>query len=278
MASKNNPSRALDKRMKAKGLGRLRWYCTPCQKQCRDENAFKQHTLSEGHVRTIQNSFGDGSVSKAIDDFSNQFQSEFLKLLKTSHGEKAVEVNRFYQIYIAQRDHVHLNATRWRSLTDFTKHLGREGLCRVEDKSETESGNNGLWVAFIDRSPAAIARQEALGRMEKQETTSAKIEARILQQQIDRAARLPAAEEKQPTELIRPAGETVRLSLPTFSKTTIQKEKPTQKERPNVFRAAKKKLASEKSGPTDGDRQPGKRKSEGINVDSGDRSTKKLKL
>jgi len=53
----------------AKGLQKLRWYCqarstpskpTPlltlgppqvCQKQCRDENGFKCHTSSEGHLR-----------------------------------------------------------------------------------------------------------------------------------------------------------------------------------------------------------------------------------
>lgn len=28
-------------RMKAKGLGRLRWYCQVCEKQMRDENGFK---------------------------------------------------------------------------------------------------------------------------------------------------------------------------------------------------------------------------------------------
>ena len=41
----------LNKQMKQKGLTRLRWYCQICEKACRDENAFKQHTLSESHVR-----------------------------------------------------------------------------------------------------------------------------------------------------------------------------------------------------------------------------------
>ncbi|KAJ8106580.1 hypothetical protein ONZ43_g7021 [Nemania bipapillata] len=272
MSAKNNPSRQLDKRMKAKGLGRLRWYCTPCQKQCRDENAFKQHTLSEGHVRTIQTTF-DGSVRKAIDDFSTQFQSDFLKLLKTSHGEKAVHVNRFYQVYIAQRDHVHLNATRWHSLTDFTKSLGREGLCRVEEKEDGEGGVGGLWISFIDRSPASISRQEALARAEKQDSTSAKIEARILQQQIDRAGRVPVTESQKPTEVIRTAGEAVQIQLP---KITMQKQQPASRERPNVFRAARKKLASGTSGGADSDRKAGKRTNQETDgIDADDRSAKK---
>ncbi|KAI0867583.1 domain of Kin17 curved DNA-binding protein-domain-containing protein [Hypoxylon argillaceum] len=273
MSAKNNPSRQLDKRMKAKGLGRLRWYCTPCQKQCRDENAFKQHTLSEGHVRTVQAAF-DGPIDKAIDNFSSQFQSDFLKLLKTSHGEKAVQVNRFYQIYIAQRDHVHLNATRWRSLTEFAKSLGREGLCRVEEKEDGEGGVGGFYISYIDRSPSSISRQEALARAEKQDSTSAKIEARMLKQQIDRASRAPVAESQQPTEVIRTPGEAIQIQLP---KITIQKkQQPSARERPNVFRAAKKKLASETSGGTDADRQAGKRTSRDTDtIGSDDRSVKR---
>ena len=39
--------------MKAKGLSRLKWYCQMCQKQCRDENGFKCHRMSEGHQRQM---------------------------------------------------------------------------------------------------------------------------------------------------------------------------------------------------------------------------------
>lgn len=67
--------------MKMVGLGRLRWYCTPCDKQCRNENAFKQHTLSESHVRRIQNI---GNVNETINNISQQFQAEFLDQLRTS--------------------------------------------------------------------------------------------------------------------------------------------------------------------------------------------------
>ncbi|KAI0540518.1 domain of Kin17 curved DNA-binding protein-domain-containing protein [Xylaria digitata] len=271
MSAKNNPSRQLDKRMKAKGLGRLRWYCTPCEKQCRDENAFKQHTLSEGHVRTIQATF-DGSIDKTINKFSAQFQSDFLKLLRTSHGEKSVHANRFYQTYIVERNHVHLNATRWRSLTEFTKFLGREGLCRVEEKEDGEGGGGGLYIAYIDRSPASISRQEALGRIEKQEATSAKIEAQILKQQIERAGKLPVADHQRSTDINRASGEAINISIP---KTIIQKQQP-KSERPNVFRAARKKLASGSSKTTDDDRQAGKRSNHEMDATtSDDRSAKK---
>jgi DNA/RNA-binding protein KIN17 len=65
--------------MKSKGLQRLRWYCQVCQKQCRDENGFKCHTQSEGHLRQML-VVGE-SAGKHIQDYSMQFQSEFVALL-----------------------------------------------------------------------------------------------------------------------------------------------------------------------------------------------------
>jgi hypothetical protein len=46
--------KAIANRIKAKGLQKLRWYCQMCQKQCRDENGFKCHYLSESHQRLMQ--------------------------------------------------------------------------------------------------------------------------------------------------------------------------------------------------------------------------------
>lgn len=80
-------------KLKSKGLQRLRWYCQVCEKQCRDENGFKCHVQSESHVRQIQIVGED--PKKYINDFSNQFQRDFLQLLRTSHGEKSVHANHF---------------------------------------------------------------------------------------------------------------------------------------------------------------------------------------
>lgn len=91
-----------------------------CEKQCRDENGFKCHTQAESHVRNAL-LVGEASVlslkmgvvvtdtafqdpRKHISDFSNQFQRDFLQLLRTSHVEKAVHINHFYQNYIANKE------------------------------------------------------------------------------------------------------------------------------------------------------------------------------
>src|SRR5690606_21684887 len=143
---------------KQKGLTRLRWYCQICEKACRDENAFKMHCQSESHLRRALEA---GENFKAVqDDYSRQFLNEFVRQLKTAHGEKSIHANKFYQEIIARRDHVHLNATRWHSLTDFVKHLAREGIVRAEEKED------GIFIAWIDDSPEAMRRREAVRRKE----------------------------------------------------------------------------------------------------------------
>nr|POE56686.1 kin17-like protein [Quercus suber] len=166
-------------KMKAKGLQRLRWYCQICEKQCRDENGFKQHTMSEGHVRAMLLVGED--PKKFINDYSNQFKRDFLQLLKTSHGEKNVHMNNFYQEYIRDKEHVHMNSTKWSSLTDFAKFLGKEGLCRVEE------GERGLEISFIDDSPEAIRRREDVKRKERLAKGDEDLEERLLKQQMKRA-------------------------------------------------------------------------------------------
>ncbi|KAM3561764.1 hypothetical protein MY1884_002193 [Beauveria asiatica] len=208
----------LNNKLKSKGLQRLRWYCQICEKQCRDANGFSMHTRSESHVRQMLVVGED--PKKFINDFSNQFLSDFISLLKTGHGEKQVQINHFYQQYIANKEHIHMNATKWPSLTEFAKHLGREGLCRVEEDDK------GIHIAWIDNSPAALRRQEALRRKEAQNQGDEEIEQRMIREQIRRAqanagARGDEADMDKDTEereLKRQEGEKITLSFGGASK------------------------------------------------------------
>ncbi|KAF1346583.1 domain of Kin17 curved DNA-binding protein-domain-containing protein [Delphinella strobiligena] len=169
----------LSNNMKSKGLQRLRWFCQVCQRQMRDENGFKQHTLSEGHVRAMLQVGED--PRKYINEYSNQFKKDFLTLLRTSHGEKKVHANNFYQEYIHDKQHIHMNATKWPSLTEFVKTLGREGICRVEE------GERGLEIAWVDDSPEALKRREMVRKKEAMEKGDEERETRMLEAQIKRA-------------------------------------------------------------------------------------------
>ena len=128
---------------------------------------------------------------KAINEFSREFERDFLQLLRTGHGEKKINLNQFYQEYIANKEHVHMNATKWASLTEFAKYLGRAGICRVdEDEKNVERGGaSSLMIAWIDNSPEAMRRSEALRKKEKQDRGDEEREQRMIEAQIRKARR-----------------------------------------------------------------------------------------
>lgn len=210
--------------MKSKGLQRLRWYCQVCEKQCRDANGFKMHTQSESHVRQMLVVGED--PKKFINDYSKQFQSDFLLLLRTGHGEKQINMNRFYQEYIANKEHIHMNSTKWPSLTEFAKHLGREGICRVEENEK------GLHIAWIDNSPEALRRKDALRRKEAQDQGNEELEQRMIREQIRRAQANTGAkddqaeEDTEARELKRQDGEKIKLSFGAKPATTSESPAP----------------------------------------------------
>lgn len=168
-------------KMKSKGLQRLRWYCQVCEKQCRDENGFKMHVASESHLR--QMIVVGENAGRHIADFSAQFQSEFVTLLSRRFGTKRVKANNVYQEYIQDKSHLHMNATRWVTLTEFIKYLGRAGIAHVD---ETEKG---WFIAWIDRSPKALEKQEASLKKERATMNDEQRERLLIAEQIERAER-----------------------------------------------------------------------------------------
>jgi DNA/RNA-binding protein KIN17 len=185
--------------MKSKGLQRLRWWCEPCQKQCRDANGFKCHVQSETHVRQLMVVGED--PKKYINNYSNDFQRDFVSLLRTAHGEKWISANKFYNEYIRDKEHVHMNATKWPSLTEFTKHLGREGICHVK-----EDEKDGLMIAWRDTSAAAVKRKEEIAELEAAEARSGAGEDKMLKKMAKRAQE--EAEAKKAIEAKRAAAAT----------------------------------------------------------------------
>ncbi|EMD40233.1 hypothetical protein CERSUDRAFT_112426 [Gelatoporia subvermispora B] len=169
----------LANKMKSKGLQRLRWYCQVCEKQCRDENGFKCHAQSEAHLRQML-TVGE-NAGRHIADFSSQFQHEFVQLLSRRFGTKRVKANTVYQEFIQDKHHLHMNSTRWVTLTEFIKHLGRTGVARVD---ETEKG---WFIAWIDNSPKALAKQEASLKKERATTSDEQRERMLIAEQIERA-------------------------------------------------------------------------------------------
>lgn len=95
-----------------------------------------------------------GSALSAVSCNSITFylpSNRFL-MVPSRFGTKRVRANQVYQEYISDKSHLHMNSTRWVTLTEFVKHLGRTGVARVD---ETEKG---WFIAWIDSSPKALAK------------------------------------------------------------------------------------------------------------------------
>lgn len=52
-----------------------------------------------------------------IDGFSQSFLNEFLEHLRRSHPHSRVAAKIVYNEYIANRHHIHMNSTKWLTLT-----------------------------------------------------------------------------------------------------------------------------------------------------------------
>ncbi|KAM7367331.1 hypothetical protein PAMP_015241 [Pampus punctatissimus] len=119
-----------------------------------------------------------------------------------SAGTKRVHNNIVYNEYISDREHVHMNSTQWETLTDFTKWLGREGLCKVDETPK------GWYVQYIDRDPETIRRQEEQARKKKQDLDDEERAAKFIEDQV-RRGRDGKEEDESPvfTELKRESEE-----------------------------------------------------------------------
>ena len=122
--------KAISNRIKARGLQKLRWYCQLCQKQCRDENGFKCHQTSASHRRQME-LFGQ-NPGQVVSQYSHQFESDFMAHMRVCHPNSRVSANRVYNEFIKDKDHIHMNSTRWLSLSGFVQYLGKKGLCKIE--------------------------------------------------------------------------------------------------------------------------------------------------
>ncbi|GAB5353168.1 hypothetical protein AAMO2058_000014700 [Amorphochlora amoebiformis] len=184
--------KAISNRIKSKGLQKLRWYCQMCNKQCRDENGFKCHTMSESHHRQMR-LFRENS-GKYMSYYSDMFKKGFVEVLRR-RGRNRVKANTVYQEYIKDRHHIHMNSTCWETLSSFVVYLGKQGIADI-DKNE-----NGTWyVKWRDTDPERMARREAAARLDKMKMTADAVSEKKIMEQVERAHKELNPEEKRPEE------------------------------------------------------------------------------
>ena len=216
------------------------------------------------------------NAGRHIADFSSQFQHDFVQLLSRRcvpvpvhypsqritdgvmirFGTKRVFANRVYQEFIQDKNHLHMNATRWVTLTEFVKHLGRCGIARVDETDK------GWFLAWIDNSPKALAKQEASLKKERATMSDEQRERVLIAEQIERAKQeagessgsaSPPAEERglqrdESAEKVvlslsmKPSASAESTAAPTMGGLKLNPVKlgVNPLKRPNIFKAASK--------------------------------------
>mmetsp|Transcript_90978 Transcript_90978/g.257003 ORF Transcript_90978/g.257003 Transcript_90978/m.257003 type:complete len:440 (+) Transcript_90978:127-1446(+) len=186
----------LGNKMKAKGLQKLRWYCQMCQKQCRDENGFKCHRMSDGHQRQMQLFTQD--PNKFMDEFSQEFENGFMHLMAHSYRSTRVLANTVYCDFISNRHHTHMNSTIWVTLSNFVQYLGRTQQCKIDKTPK------GWYLEYIDNTPEARLRARQAAEFETNELKAVQRAEQALKDQIDDAVKQAGGlQESEFTELQR---------------------------------------------------------------------------
>lgn len=120
-----------------------------CGKSCRDENGFKCHLTSDAHRRQME-IFGQ-NPDRVIEGYSEEFEESFLEHLRRAHPFSRVQATVVYNEFIADRHHVHMNSTKWLTLTEFVKYLGKKGICRVDETPK------GWFMSLIQKDAAEVS-------------------------------------------------------------------------------------------------------------------------
>jgi len=226
----------LANKMKSKGLQKLRWYCQMCQKQCRDENGFKCHTMSEAHQRQLL-LFGENS-GKYLHSYSKDFEKAFTDILKRQYNEKRVHANVVYQQYIGDKEHVHMNSTCWVTLTSFVKHLGRTGKAIID---ETEKG---WYVTWVQKDQETLDREKKTAKKERMMKDDEEKVRDYIDAQIEKAKAQSTLDESEfeATELLKAEDEQLKLDLKLKNFNKVQES--GSGELKNVFKSVPAPSAS----------------------------------
>ncbi|CDW86817.1 dna rna-binding protein kin17-like [Stylonychia lemnae] len=118
-----------------------------CKKQCRDENAFKQHKLSSFHQQRMFEFHQNPEVF--LEKYSEEFDQQFNEVFKIKFGSaSAVPATKAYNEYIKDPHHTHLNSTKWANLAEYSNYLGETG--RYEVTKERVGDSDQIMIKLID--------------------------------------------------------------------------------------------------------------------------------
>ncbi|KAL4493008.1 hypothetical protein ABPG72_020787 [Tetrahymena utriculariae] len=169
-------------RMKLKGLQKLKFYCQMCKKQCRDQNGFNCHLKSETHLYNMRQ-FAE-NPSEFLSSYSKEFENNFMDLLKKRFNQKRVLANTVYKEYIGDKTHVHMNSTKWTTLSGFVMYLHETG------KVTADQTDRGLYITYVDKGLEAIKQQREEEKRMRLEKKTEKMQQMELERQLQNVKKL----------------------------------------------------------------------------------------
>ena len=196
--------------------------------------------------------FGD-NPDRFVDGFSEEFEEQFMEHLKRSHRSSRVAATVVWNEYIANRHHIHMNSTKWATLTGthpastfcvsfcaFSTRLSFnssildhgdlefDGVVIVPGaefvkylgragKCKVDETPKGWFITFIDREPETLLRENLKNKRDRAELADEERHEKALAEQIERAAKnsKPDQEQLEPekTELVKQEGEKIGFAL-----------------------------------------------------------------
>jgi DNA/RNA-binding protein KIN17 len=96
---------------------------------------------------------------KYMDLYSVEFEEAYIEIIRRKRNAR-LKANAVYQELVSHRQHIHMNSTKWETLSSFLQYLGKKGIAVVDLTPK------GWFIQYIDKDPERIRRQEAIARKE----------------------------------------------------------------------------------------------------------------
>jgi len=164
-------------------LYKLKFYCQICNKQLKDKDGFNCHLNSNYHKQNLE--IVADNPQFYINNYSKEFETGFMDILKRHYPRHWVIANKVYQEYISDKNSTHMNATKWTTLTGFIKHLEANGKIQLQDELKDKDIKE-VKIKYVDNTPQGIAEKSKLEKKKKEELYLQKLNKKKIEEQIQR--------------------------------------------------------------------------------------------
>ena len=188
---------------------KLRFFCGLCKIGCRDENGYKCHVSTDGHIRRVMVSNGstrDFEIKKSDRDFRQNFLDH---LIRRHLGQTVLAYDAYRELFPGDRSLNALHGTCWGNLGSFAAHLKKEGFL------EAEKGLKGWMLRMTDE----VVQQDEEVEQEQPQTKRRKVERTATTPMPPREPTVPVP---APTKRLDDKAVSFSLKKPVIEKKRVQ--------------------------------------------------------